>query len=205
MLVVVVAFAADATRSVPHPAGPLRVAIVQGNDKNRDLTPAEEAERYLPNSHFALAAEIHDPVDLVVFPESSMDADPRTDPYLRSRLEAIARTTHAWVLANAVADAPASTGRPAGTKALNLNVLFGPDGSVEGTYAKRHLVPFGEYVPFRAELEGRIGELNRIPRDFEPGHTPGSSRSRATRSRRSSASSRRSDIRSGPSCTPARR
>jgi apolipoprotein N-acyltransferase len=173
VLVVVVAVAANAARTAPHPVGPLRVAVVQGNDKNRDLTPAEVAERYLPNSHFALAGEIHDPVDLVVFPESSMDADPRTDPYLRSRLEAIARTTHAWVLANAVADAPASGGRPAGTKALNLNVLFGPDGSVEGIYAKRHLVPFGEYVPFRAELEGRIGELNRIPRDFEPGHVPG--------------------------------
>ena len=164
---------AAAVRTAPHPDGTVRVAILQGNDKDRDLTQAEVDERYLPNSHFALAATVHDPVDLVVFPESSMDADPRTDPYLRSRLEAIARRTHAWVLANAVADAPASGGRPAGAKALNLNVLFAPDGSVEGTYAKRHLVPFGEYVPFRSELEGHIGELNRIPRDFEPGHSPG--------------------------------
>ena len=58
-------------------------------------------------------------------------------------------------------------------KALNLNVLFDPSGKVEGTYAKRHLVPFGEYVPFRKELEGHISALNQIPRDFEPGHQPG--------------------------------
>jgi apolipoprotein N-acyltransferase len=172
-LVVVVPLVADAVRSPPHADGTLRVAVLQGNDKNRDLTTAEIGARYLPNSHFQLAGDIHDHVDLVVFPESSMDADPRTDPYLRANLVAIARRTNAWVLANAVVDAPAAGGQPAGSKALNLDVLFGPDGSVEGTYAKRHLVPFGEYVPFRAELEGHIGELNRVPRDFEPGHSPG--------------------------------
>ena len=33
----------------------MRVAILQGNDKNRELTDAEIDTRYLPNSHFELA------------------------------------------------------------------------------------------------------------------------------------------------------
>jgi apolipoprotein N-acyltransferase len=164
---------ATVVRSAPHPTGTMRVAILQGNDKNRDLTTAEINARYLPSSHFRLAARVRDPVDLVIFPESSMDADPRTDPYLRRRLVATAREKHAWVLANAVADAPARGDEPAGTKALNLNVLFSPDGSVEGTYAKRHLVPFGEYVPFRSELQPLVHALDQVPRDYEPGHRPG--------------------------------
>jgi len=171
--VLVLPFVASAARSEPPATGTLRVAILQGNDKNRDLTAAEERDRYLPRSHFALAAEIHDPVDLIVFPESSMDADPRTDPFLRSNLTAVARRNHAWVLANAVADAPAHGNRPAGAKALNLDLLYRPDGSLEGTYAKRHLVPFGEYIPFRGLLEGRVGAIDRVPRDFEPGDSPG--------------------------------
>ena len=66
-----------AARPEPTAAGPLRVALLQGNDKNRDLTDAEKEARYLPRSHFELAEGITDPVDLIVFPESSMDEDPR--------------------------------------------------------------------------------------------------------------------------------
>jgi apolipoprotein N-acyltransferase len=171
--VLVVPLIAVVARTEPHPAGTMRVAIIQGNDKNRDLTPAEEENRYLPNSHFELATHVREPVDLVIFPESSMDADPRTDEYLRSHLAAVARHYNSWVLANAPVDAPARGSERAGAKALNLDVLFRPDGTVEGTYAKRHLVPFGEYVPFRALLQPRIHILDRIPRDFATGRTPG--------------------------------
>ena len=72
------------------------------------------------------------------------------------------------MLANATVDAP-----PDGAKALNLDVLFDPDGRIVGTYAKRHLVPYGEYVPFRHDLESFIPELDKVPRDFEPGHSTG--------------------------------
>jgi apolipoprotein N-acyltransferase len=153
-------------RPQPKPAGTFRVALIQGNDKDRELTPAEEDDRYLPRSHFALAQRVQDPVDLIVFPESSMDEDPRLDRFLSRPLTRLAIEHRAWVLANAVADAPDG-------RALNLNVLYGPDGKLDGTYAKRHLVPYGERVPFRSFLEGKIGELSRIPRDFAPGKKPG--------------------------------
>jgi apolipoprotein N-acyltransferase len=162
VLAPVLAQAAPATQAT----GDLRVALIQGNDKNRDLTAAEERARYLPRRHFALAREVRDPVDLIVLPESSLDEDPRTDPYLGRNLRRIAREHGAWVLANAVAD------RPDG-RASNLDVLYGPDGTLDGTYAKRHLVPYGEYVPFRRWLEGVISALDQIPRDFVPGSRPG--------------------------------
>jgi apolipoprotein N-acyltransferase len=52
-------------------------------------------------------------------------------------------------------------------------VLLGPTGTVEGTYAKRHLVPFGERVPFRSALQHVVSELDQVPRDFEPGSRRG--------------------------------
>jgi len=164
----IVVVGSTVTQARPHVSSYLRVALVQGNDKNRELTDAELQAHYLPASHFALAANIRDPVDLVIFPESSMDADPRTDPYVHDRLVAVAKAHNAYVLANASVDAD-----PSGTKADNLDVLFSPQGDVIGTYSKRNLVPFGEYVPFRSELQPVISELSKVPRDFIRGKGPG--------------------------------
>lgn len=175
-VVALIVVVATVTRAEPPVVGQLHVALVQGNTQNRDLTDAEMRAEYLPESHFALARQITDPVDLIVFPESSMNAltsndtsaDPRTDPYVHSNLVRIARQHHAWVLANATVDAP-----PDGHLAANLDVLFDPEGTVQGTYAKRHLVPFGESVPFRESLQHVVKALDQVPRDFQPGHTPG--------------------------------
>ncbi len=167
-VVALVVVVATVTRAAPTPVGPLRVALVQGNNLDRELTQAELDERYLPASHFALAQQITKPVDLIVFPESSMDADPRTDEYIKSNLTALAQKNNSWVLANATVDAP-----PDGHKVLNLDVLFDPSGAVQGTYTKRHLVPFGESVPFRESLQHLVKELEKVPRDYEPGNAPG--------------------------------
>jgi apolipoprotein N-acyltransferase len=162
----VVPAVATVTWMHPQVTGRFHVALIQGNDKNRDLTRAELDDRYLPRSHFALADRLRGRYDLVVFPESSMDEDPRLDAYLEGNLLAVARRLDTAVLANAVADAPDG-------RALNLDVLYAADGRLVGTYAKRHLVPYGEEVPFRKQLQGFISALDQIPRDFAPGNRPG--------------------------------
>ena len=164
--VVIVTAVAAAFALHPIATGRLRLAILQGNNLDRDLTSAELDNRYLPRSHFDLARQLSGRYDLVIFPESSLDDDPRHDPWLASNLAATATRLHAAVLANAVADAPDG-------RVLNLNLFYGPDGRLVSTYAKRHLVPFGEYVPFRNELSF-VSELNQqIPHDFATGKKPG--------------------------------
>lgn len=161
--VVAIAVAAHLTLPDVEDAGLLRVAIVQGNNLNRDLTPEERAERFLPASHFALARDLEGPLDLVILPESSLDHDdPRIDAYLERELAAIATRLDAAVLANASVEIE-------GGRLHNTNFLYGTDGALRGTYIKMHLVPYGEYVPGRGFLEGLIDELEQIPRDHAPG------------------------------------
>ncbi|MFM8971237.1 MAG: apolipoprotein N-acyltransferase [Actinomycetota bacterium] len=165
--IVVVATAVTVTRTPPAPTARFRVALVQGNDLNRDLTAAEASDRYLTRNHLRLAEGIRDPVDLIVFPESSMDGDPRSDREIATALARLARRHDAWVLANATVDADAT-----GIQAENLDVLFAPDGRVAGTYAKRHLVPFGEYVPFRRIVTAIVPAAGEVARDYRPGPGP---------------------------------
>src|SRR5438132_10414598 len=123
--------------------GRLRVALVQGNDRNRDLTPDEIRDRYLVRNHLRLAGGIMAPVDLIVLPESSLDADPRQDRSLDVALTSLAAAHHADVLAGG--NIPAPQGR-----LYNAAFHYRPEpadptdpsatGRTPEIYRKRHLV-----------------------------------------------------------------
>ena len=166
--------------AIPEPdrSGSLRYALLQGNDVNRDLTDdeffgtaANGFENLLVEKHFALADALDGDYDLIVFPESSFPDAPNAPdlddfPLARwpEQLAGIAREHDSYVLANGVGDAPDG-------RALNLNVLWDPNGAIVGEYAKRHRVPFGEWVPWRSTIERFVDAVDQIPRDFAPGTT----------------------------------
>lgn len=80
------------------------------------------------------------PPGVVVWPEaqSSLRSDePRTVSLLRS----MATTAHAPVVAGMLGHDQ--------TGIYNSGVFTAPDGNILGRYDKIHLVPFGEYVPYR--------------------------------------------------------
>jgi len=152
----------DLTRFTPETTGRVRFALLQGNDQNRTLTGDEIADDYLFRRHLALARHLRGSYDLVVFPESSLERDPTTNPDVRRALLGVAREHDAVVLANARV-------HTTGGRLANANVAYSPDGSLQGVYAKQHLVPFGEYVPWRDQLSF-IGELDQVPFDYQRGH-----------------------------------
>ncbi|HEU5306274.1 MAG TPA: apolipoprotein N-acyltransferase [Acidimicrobiia bacterium] len=151
----------DVTRFEPTTTGHLRVALLQGDDEQLPL--AQQVDQPLTEKHFALADRLRGRYGLIVFPESALDTDPEQDPELRARIVALAREHDAAVLVNA--RTPAGDGQY-----RNTNLLYTPDGTLQGTYSKQHLVPFGEYVPWRDALSW-LPELRQVPYDFEPGHT----------------------------------
>ncbi len=162
-VVVVAGSFGHVARYEPTPDGRLRVAMLQGNDENRDIQDPVEFEQEVTEPHFALASRLQGEYDLIVFPESALNRNPEQDLSLRARLTDIATTHDSALLVNSLLPAP--SGRD-----YNTNLLYEPDGTLQGTYAKQHLVPFGEYVPFRDQLDF-VGALDQIPYDYEHGRT----------------------------------
>jgi len=163
--IVVVVVAATALRPEPTVTGKIRFALLQGNDQNRELTIDEQANGYLTKEHFALADQLEGKYDLVVFPESALERDPERSPALRERIVALADRLDATVVVNARTAAPHGG-------LYNANLVYSPNGKLQGQYAKRHLVPFGEYVPFRNLIDWIPGvhtALEQVSFDYTAG------------------------------------
>ncbi len=162
VVVIVVVALAGVFAFEPTKTGSIKFALLQGNDQDRRLTQAEIDSSYLSRKHLALARKLHGNYDVIVFPESSLETDPEADLQLKAELTAVARRHHSAILANVIDEQVPG-------KRYNANRFYDAAGRLRGTYAKQHLVPFGEYVPWRNELSF-ISELQQIPEDFNPGH-----------------------------------
>src|SRR3954451_11307576 len=55
----------------------------------------------------------------------------------------------------------------------NQGILWKAETGPAQRYSKTHPVPFGEYIPMRAELAHLFKRLDQIPRDMVPGPRPG--------------------------------
>jgi apolipoprotein N-acyltransferase len=153
---------------------PVTVALVQGNVPGVGMDPFGEREQVLRNHVDAthrLAADVRagrvDRPDLVVWPENASDIDPFRDPSAQALIDDAVRDVGVPVLVGAVLQGPGPD------HVSNTGIVWDPSTGAGARYVKRHPVPFGEYIPFRAELTGLISRLDQIPKDFYAGHRAG--------------------------------
>jgi apolipoprotein N-acyltransferase len=101
-------------------------------------------------------------VDLMVWPESSMPAPVLEDPETFDFVNQIATSSKVDLLLGAIDEQP--------HQVYNAALLFRPEGNAQ-LYRKIHLVPFGEYVPFRHSFPlfaAIVGD--QVPEDFDAGN-----------------------------------
>ncbi|MFP5252402.1 MAG: apolipoprotein N-acyltransferase [Actinomycetes bacterium] len=153
---------------------PFRVAAVQGNVPGEGMDAFAERRAVLNNHLTAtreLAARYADgsspPPDLVIWPESSTDIDPFTDPTVYADISAVVDELGVPVLVGAM------VGGEEPGDVFNQGIVWQPGTGPGERYSKRHPVPFGEYIPLRDQLAPYIERLDQIPRDMVPGDEPG--------------------------------
>ncbi len=84
---------------------------------------------------------------LVVWPEAAAPVVFSQAPEWQKRIGGISRKAGVHLLFGALSADPAPPG-----KLFNSAYLLGPDGAQAARYDKLHLVPFGEYVPWKSVL-----------------------------------------------------
>jgi apolipoprotein N-acyltransferase len=124
-------------------------------------------QRYLTLSETATGPErsgIND-VTLLVWPESAF-------PFLLSDTPAALGRIGEFLPdgVTLLTGAVRAEGEGEGRRYFNSIHAIGSDGAISATYDKLHLVPFGEFLPFQAELEALgVTQITRLPGGFSAG------------------------------------
>jgi apolipoprotein N-acyltransferase len=162
----------------PDPAADhdsVTVAAVQGNVPGEGMNAFAERRAVLDNHVAATlrlaeriaAGEVRRP-DVVIWPENSTDIDPFADSTVFEDIQRAVDAVGVPVLVGALSRGPDQEG-----PYRNVGIVWSPRTGPGETYAKRHLVPYGEYIPMRDVLSPYISRLALVGSDKQPGTEPG--------------------------------
>ena len=163
------AYGEAALRQTPSPDDRQSIAIglVQPNiDQAHKWDQAYRRETL--DRYAALTAQAAQGVDLVVWPEAATPFLFEDEPVYRIEVATLMHRQNVPLLFGSPALRRYPNGRP---YLLNSAYLLTPDGQIAGRYDKRHLVPFGEYIPFHSSLLFFLDKLVEGIGDFESGTT----------------------------------
>ncbi|MET8504853.1 apolipoprotein N-acyltransferase [Streptomyces sp. NPDC004787] len=153
--------------------GTATVAAVQGNVPRLGLDFNAQRRQVLDN-HAARTRELAAAVkagkeprpDFVLWPENSSDIDPYANPDAYQVIDEAVREVNAPTVIGAVIAPPTGTLR-------NTLIEWNPGKGPVAEYDKRHVQPFGEYIPMRSFVRLFSSDVDRVRRDFGPGHKVG--------------------------------
>ncbi len=151
-----------------------RIAIIQGNVPRLGLDFNAQRRAVLDN-HAArtheLAAAVRAGTEpaptFVIWPENASDIDPYVNADAAAVISAAARDVGVPILVGAIV----TTSDP--YQSYNEGIVWDPETGPGDSYAKRHPVPFGEYMPWRGFFRIFSDKVDLIRGAFLPGTEPG--------------------------------
>ncbi len=145
----------------------LRIGVVQANIDQAHKWDAAFREQTF-DRYRRLTTEVAAGNDLVIWPEAATPFVFEHEPLYRTEVRSLALANKVPLLFGSPALRYYPDGHP---YLLNSAYLLSAKGEILGRYDKRHLVPFGEYIPLRPLLFF-LDKLVVGIGDFEPGRTP---------------------------------
>ncbi len=140
----------------------VKIAVIQGNiEQDKKMSSAYNFENFKIHEELTLIAAKENP-QFIIWPETVLFTYLLNDGYFFEKIQELAKKTKAYMI----------IGTPYYNdfgKAFNSIVAISPSGEVVGRYDKQHLVPFGEYLPFRFILYPMLKNTGFFVKDFSKG------------------------------------
>lgn len=141
----------------------LHVAILQGNIDQYQKWD-DTYENYIRQKYERLIAKaVEKKVDLILWPESAVPGWIPNDEHTMAWLTRVIEKSNTYHIVGAVSQRDG--------KEFNSAFFFDPSGKILDVYDKRHLVPFGEYIPFGGFLKRWVPYLGQLG-TFDAGLNP---------------------------------
>ena len=141
----------------------MEVSLIQGNI-DQSIKWDENFKRETLNKYEQLSLKsLPGNGSLIVWPETAAPFYFQDINSLHNQIINLSRKTKSWLLFGSVS----SSQKKNTNDSFNSAYLVSPEGDVKGRYDKVHLVPYGEYVPYRdifpfvKKLTAGIGDLGR--------------------------------------------
>ena len=146
----------------------IRVACIQGNISSSDKWSADSDVKTTEVYKRLITQAAEDGAELILLPETAFpyDFDSERYSYFNDMFGRISKEYGIHIVVGAYT-------REEQKDSLNSLICFDPNGErIDTVYSKRHLVPFGEYVPMRPIIETLIPPLADLvlsSDDIDPG------------------------------------
>ena len=150
--------------SLTREGTPFRVGLIQGNIAQEDKWNPGEARRIFATYIAMTRDAVRRGAEFVIWPESSTPFMFEEDEVGEAAVRDLAREVQVPILFGS--DQVDRTGDT--VRLFNAAFLVTPEGETAAVYRKIHLVPFGEYIPFRRWLYFVSPLVERLA-EFAPG------------------------------------
>ncbi|MEC7641106.1 MAG: apolipoprotein N-acyltransferase [Nitrospinota bacterium] len=149
------------------PSVNLQVALVQGNIEQQFKWDSQHRQRIIDTyKNLTLKGAARTP-DLIVWPEAATPYQFEIDEKETIALKALVKQANTPLFFGS----PYYVRGPTGVTSFNSAYLVSPGGDTLGRYDKIHLVPFGEFIPFK-KLLGFVERMAQGIGNFGRGEKP---------------------------------
>ena len=149
--------------SLTREGTPIRVGLVQGNIAQEDKWDPSQARRIFTTYISMTREAVRRGAEYVLWPESSTPFMFEEDAGGQAALRDLARELRVPILFGSD-----QIEKGEETRIYNAAFLITPEGRTSAVYRKIHLVPFGEYIPFKSWLFF-VSPLVESLAEFAPG------------------------------------